>query len=172
MSGALATIGATAAVAGAVSEILGLGGGGVTLGEVTFADLALPPKMTWGGQQRLIRHVAPGGVVVISSLGPDWQPIRWTGVLEGSLASAQARQLYAMMLAAQAIPLVWLDQVWSVIIQQFYADDTTIGWVPYRIACAVSADPALIVGGLIATLADQVTADISAAALYSGAITS
>ncbi len=172
MSGVLAASGASAAVAGAVAEILGLGGSIVTLGEAIFADLALPPKMTWGGQQRLIRHVAPGGVVVISSLGPDWQPIRWTGVLEGSLASAQARQLYAMMLAAQAIPLSWMAQQWIVVIQDFYADDTTAGWVPYRITCAVSADPSQLTGPSQPTLSDQVSGDASNAASYAGSITS
>lgn len=65
-----------------------------------------------------------------------------------------------MMLAARAVPLVWLDQLWMVVIQEFSADDTTIGWVPYRIACAVSADPSQIVGLDDPTLWDQVQADI------------
>lgn len=148
-------------IAGAVSEVLGFGGDYVTLDGELFTELALPPKMTWGGQQRLVRHIAPGGVVVMSSLGPDWRPIRWGGVLEGPDASSRAKQLYAMMLAAQAVPLVWLDQLWMVVIQEFSADDTTIGWVPYRITCAVSADPSQIVGPDDPTLSDQVQADIN-----------
>jgi hypothetical protein len=159
-------VSAAVGIAGAVSEILGLGGGEVTLGSVTFSDLALPPNMTWGGQQRLVRHVAPGGVVVISSLGPDWKPICWGGVIEGPDASARAKQLYAMMLAAQAIPLAWLDQLWVVVIQEFFADDATTGWVPYRIRCAVSADPSQIAGPGDPTLLDQVQGDISAALAF------
>lgn len=158
MSGLLST---AVGIAGAVSEILGLGGEDVTLGDMTFGALALPPKMTWGGQQRLVRHVAPGGVVVISSLGPNWQPLRWSGILEGPDASRRAKQLYAMMLAAQAIPLAWLDQLWIVVIEEFSADDTTIGWTPYRITCAVSADPSQIAGSDDPTLSDQVQGDIS-----------
>ena len=165
-------VSAAVGIAGAVSEILGLGGGEVTLGGATFADLALPSRMTWGGQQRLVRHVAPGGVVVMSSLGPDWKPISWSGVIEGPGASSQAKLLYAMMLAAQAVPLAWLDQLWVVVIQEFYADDTTIGWVPYRIACAVSADPSQIAGPDEPTLSDHVSGDMSDAASYAGAITS
>jgi len=156
-------VSAAIGIAGAVSEILGLGGGEVTLGGATFADLALPSRMTWGGQQRLVRHVAPGGVVVMSSLGPDWKPICWSGVIEGPGASSRAKLLYAMMLGAQAVPLAWLDQLWVVVIQEFYADDTTIGWVPYRIACAVSADPSQLGGPGDPTLLDQVQGDISAA---------
>jgi hypothetical protein len=152
-----------AGLAGAVSEILGLGGGDVTLGGETFNDLAVPPKMTWGGWQRLVRHVAPGGAVVISSLGPDWRPIRWSGILEGPNATSRAKQLYAMMLAAQAVPLAWLDQLWVVLIQEFSADDATIGWVPYQITCAVSADPSQIIGPDDPTLLDQVQADVSSA---------
>jgi len=156
-------VSAAVGIAGAVSEVLGLGGGEVTLGGATFADLALPSRMTWGGHQRLVRHVAPGGLVVMSSLGPDWKPICWSGVIEGPGASARAKLLYAMMLAAQALPLAWLDQLWVVMIQEFYADDTTIGWVPYRIACTVSADPSQLAGPGEPTLLDQVQGDISAA---------
>jgi hypothetical protein len=154
-------VSAAAGIAGAVSEILGLGGGDVTLGGATFTDLALPWKMTWGGHQRLVRHVAPGGVVVMSSLGPDWKPICWSGVIEGPGASARAKLLYAMMLSAQAIPLAWLDQLWIVVIQEFCADDTTIGWVPYRITCAVSADPSQIARPGEPPLSNQVQADIN-----------
>lgn len=159
-------VSAAVGIVGAVSEVLGLGGGEVTLGGTTFADLALPSRMTWGGQQRLVRHVAPGGVVVMSSLGPDWKPICWSGVIEGPGATARAKLLYAMMLAAQALPLAWLDQLWIVVIQEFCADDTTIGWVPYRIVCAVSADPSQLAGPSEPTPLDQVQGDISAALVF------
>lgn len=142
----LSTVATIGGIGGALSEILGTDQTNVTLGEITFSGIALPGAMRWGGRQRLSRQQAPGGAVLVTDLGTTWEPIAWQGTFEGPGAAKQAQQVYAAMKTGKPLVLAWLDQQWLVVIRQFAADDTTTGWVPYRITCEVLADASAFAG--------------------------
>lgn len=160
----LAVAATAAGVAGAVSEILGADQPSMTLGPVTFTGLELPAHMEWGGRLLGGSQRAPDGRIVANTLGVHCLDPHWHGIFEGPTASARAKTLYALMRAAQPLPLSWLDQTWVVLIREFAAADITGGFVRYRIRCEVIADPSQIDGPPAPpSLADQITSDISSA---------
>ncbi len=160
----LSTVASIGGIGGAVSEILGTDQTNVTLGDISLSGIALPAAMKWGGRQRLNRQQAPGGSVLVTDLGTEWQPIGWNGTFEGPDAPRQAQQVYAAMKASKPLVLAWLDQQWLVVIREFSADDTTTGWVPYRIACEVLADASTFAGPAAPpSLGEQIIGDINSA---------
>jgi len=169
MSGALGTVARAAGVAGAVNGILGLVQTNVYLGDITFYGIQVPEQITWGGTQRLVRHVAPGGAVTISQMGIDYPQLQWSGVFEGASAATFSRRLYLMMVGGELQQLSWLDKGYTVVVREFAADDQKDNWVPYRITVDILYDnlfgPPAGKGsprGLIATL----MADLKTALAY------
>jgi hypothetical protein len=122
---------------GAVTQDFGAGDSSVTLGDITFSQTEVPPQITWSGIQRLVRHVAPGGVIVVDALGIDYPPIEWEGIFEGSDASDRAQHLHALMQMGQEVTLSWLDQSYQVVVKQASFDHRTVGWIPYHVRCEV-----------------------------------
>jgi len=160
LSSVVATV---AGIGGTVSDLLG-GGTTVTLGGFVFKDIQVPATMRWGVRQRIVRQRLPGGVIVANMNGPDWPPIAWRGILEGPQAVRQAQQLYTMTKAGQPLQLSWMSQVFIVAIESFVADDTTTGWVPYKISCQVLADASQINGPPAPpSLAQQILGNVNAA---------
>lgn len=113
--------------------------GDVTLGDFGFLQAEVPAQITWAGCQRIVRHVAPGGTVVMSVMGIDYPPIGWQGVLEGPDASDRAQHLYALMSLGQEVTLAWLDQSYKVVVREVRFDHQHISWIPYHIECEVKS---------------------------------
>jgi len=59
--------------AGLIGELLGVDKDDVTLGSFVFDanSVEVPGEMPWGVKQQTARHLLPGGVVVIQSMGAD-----------------------------------------------------------------------------------------------------
>lgn len=167
MSGALGSVARVAGIAGAVNSVIGLVRTNVYLGDVTFFGIQVPEQITWGGAQRTVRHVMPGGAVVMSQLGIDYPQISWSGVFEGAAASTFARRLYLMMAGADLQQLSWLDKSYTVAVSRFEASDERENWVRYQITLDILYDnlfgPPAGRGGRVWGLLGSVLSDLKSA---------
>ena len=111
------------------------------LGPVLFQGFELPARIPLGGTQRLAIHRLADGSRVIDVLGPDDANIGWSATLAGPLAPARARMLDALRRAGQRLALSFGEWSANVIVSAFTAEANVAGWIPYRIACTVTADP-------------------------------
>jgi hypothetical protein len=134
------------------------------LGPVAFHDFELPPRIAFGGAQRLAVHDLPGGARVIDAMGADNAPIAWRGVFSGPDAAARARLLDLLREQGLPLPLAWDAFAYLVVIAAFEAIYERPNWVPYRIACAVLLDEAQAAEMLAAPLAATLLADLGLAA--------
>lgn len=112
----------------------------LSLGDVLFADLEVPERITFGGGQQLVVHKLVGGTRVVDAMGRDDLPLRWSGTFMGKDALSRARYLDAMRIAGQAVPLVWSELLYTVVVARFEADFEREWMIPYRIICEVVAD--------------------------------
>ncbi len=133
------------------------------LGPVTFRSFELPPRIGFGGAQRLTVHRLPGGARVIDAMGPDDAAIAWSGAFSGSDAADRARALDVLRADGQPLSLAWDAFAYLVVIAQFEASYERPNWVPYRIACTVLADQTQVAAALATPLATTVAADLTAA---------
>ena len=113
----------------------------LVLGPVVFEGFELPAHITVGGRQRLAVHRLADGSRVVDVLGPDESDIAWTGVLSGPLAAIRAQTIDALRLAGTPLDLSFGAWFAPVVVSAFSADANLSGWVPYRIACTVLAEP-------------------------------
>ena len=159
--GPLASVGGKlSSVFNAASAIFGVSDG-LTLGEVTFASIELPSIIKWGGKQRIIENVLPGGKVILHSMGVAFPPLTWTGYFEGIGAIGRSRQLYSMLNDGKERRLTWNDRAYTVIIEEFGADDSQTNWIPYAITCRVLRDETLNGNGPPKSLLGQLVSDVS-----------
>jgi hypothetical protein len=150
-------------IAGALGAVAGLlfgGGGSVTLGSVTFQSFEVPERLTWGSEQRVIKHLMPGGNRVYDILGADDAPIEWSGIFNGANAQSRARQVDAICKAGKTVTLSWLGESRTVIVESFSCDTTFGGWLlPYRIKCCVMPtrpQSGLFGGGLLGSFGQDI----------------
>ena len=133
------------------------------LGPVTFQSFELPPRIGFGGEQRLAVHRLPGGARVIDAMGPDDAPIAWSGAFSGPDAADRARLLDLLRAEGLPLPLAWDAFAYLVVIASFEASYERPNWVPYRLACVVLADQTQVATALAASLVSTVAADLGAA---------
>lgn len=137
MSGAL-----TAALGTLTTRLL-------TLGPVSFQNFSVPERIRHGTRQQLTIHRLPGGDRVIDTLGVDYAPIAWDGLLLGAGAQTQRAQLTAMLASGRPLDLWWGDQVHTVILAQleFSSQDGSSfadfgpAQIRYHIVCEVLPPP-------------------------------
>ncbi len=139
-------------------------GGSVSLGPIVFTGFEVPSRINFGGTQQLVVHKFPGGARVIDSLGDDPARPEWKGCFTGPAAAARARQVNAMRLAAQPVPLSFGPFTAQVVIKRFAASYERNGyWIPYSITCEV-LPPQMDGGGVgDAALAGLIGADAAGA---------
>lgn len=134
------------------------------LGPVAFHGFELPPRIGFGGEQRLAVHRLPGGARVIDAMGQDDAPILWSGAFSGPDAAARARTLDLLRAEGLPLPLAWDAFAYLVVIAAFEARYERPNWVPYRIACTVLIDQTQAVTMLAAPLVSMLAGDLAAAA--------
>lgn len=110
------------------------------LGPVSFASFELPPRIGFGGAQKLAVHTLPGGARVIDAMGRDDADIVWSGAFSGSDAADRARLLDVLRVEGGVLPLAWEAFCYLVVIRRFEASYQSAAWVPYRITCTVVED--------------------------------
>lgn len=130
MSGSLGILGTIGAAI--------LGGSPLVLGGMVFLDFALPPRITYGGQQQLTIHKLPGGSRVIDRMGDDPVAVTWGGLFLGPFAAMQRNQLEAMRVAGQPVPLAWGDRACVVIVADARYDEEHLSRrIAYQVTCVL-----------------------------------
>jgi hypothetical protein len=138
------------------------------LGPVRFEKFELPPRIFFGGAQRMAVHALPGGVRVIDALGRDDADIVWSGAFSGSDAAERARLLDLLRAEGGVWPLAWDAFAYEVVIAAFEAEYQHANWVPYRVVCKVVLDLAQAAVLAVADLAGSVLADLTQAGPLAG----
>jgi hypothetical protein len=136
---------------------------GLLLGLVQFESFEVPARISWGGRQRLAVHLLPGGGRVIDAMGRDDARITWSGVFTGGDGGARARLLDVMRGDGGVWPLSWDAFFYSVVISEFQANFEHANWIPYRVACTVLRDELEAAVDGLASLAADLTGDLTAA---------
>jgi hypothetical protein len=141
---------------------------GVLLGSIQFVEREIPDFVPWGGKQQLAIHKLLGGTRVIDAMGPDPNPIKWSGNLYATkahpLPSVRARQIDAMRKAGAQVSLTWGSFNYLVVVQEFQAIYKHEWQIAYTITCEVVTDnPAQSVGKSV-TLDQTIVNDFNAIA--------
>ena len=137
------------------------------LGDFTFTNMGIPNKIPLGGEQRLVIHELVGGTRIVDAMGKSFDPIKWTGLLMGTDALANAKFLDQVRKQGKALPLFWSSLNYTVIIQQFLFDYEREYQIPYIITCVVIADAADQQTAALPANVDQTIQNDAAAALNS-----
>ncbi len=133
------------------------------LGGIVFQKFEIPPKINFGGVQRIAKHNLIGVNRVIDAMGPVEDDIEWAGRFRALGAVARATALDQMRADGAQVPLIWGGMYRMVVVEHFEADFMKLYEIPYRINCAVAANPTLQAFGLLsAALDDVIGADIGA----------
>ena len=130
------------------------------LGGIAFREFEIPEKISYGTKQRLEIHKLVGGARVIDTLGPDPEPIRWSGRFRGADAASRARDLEALAASGRVVGLSWGGFSYQVVVATFSADYERFYEIPYQINCEV--DTGGNSGASPGTLTELVAADLSA----------
>jgi hypothetical protein len=113
----------------------------IILGGFVFQSLEIPEKVPFGGSQAYAKHRLLGGSRVIQAMGPDDRDITWSGRFQSFDAWSRARQVDAMRLAGQPVPLVIDSEFRLVLISEFLPDYERAYQVPYSITCVIVNAP-------------------------------
>jgi hypothetical protein len=105
------------------------------LGSVVFENFELPPKVNFGGIQRLVTHTLGDGRRIVDRLGPDDSDIQFQGTFSGPNAVNKASVLDAMRTSGHRVTLSWGTLFFPVIVRRFSANFENSYWIPYAITC-------------------------------------
>jgi hypothetical protein len=140
----------------------------VTLGGVPFQDFEVPERIAFGGAQRLAVNQLIGGGRVVNSLGVDDGEIVFSGIFSGSDAAGRVQALDLLRTTGTAVPFIWGDFFYIVVVAQFIVEYAKPWWMPFAVRCVVVTDPVAALGSAVAPLTDLVSGDISNAISFSG----
>jgi hypothetical protein len=140
----------------------------LTLGGVPLRDMEVPEAISFGGKQRLAVQDLLGGGRVVQALGLDDGLISFSGIFSGADAVARAQYFDGARAIGAAIPLVWDQFFYIVVIQSFSAEYRKNILIPFNITCAVVSDPLANLAIETAAVFNLVSEDLSSAAGLSG----
>ena len=133
------------------------------LGPVAFTSLEVPPRINFGGVQRLAVHRLYNGQRVIDALGRDDADISFAGTFSGTDASMRARLVDELRVSGLPLPLTWDVFFYTVLIAKFEANYENPAWIPYRLTCTVLRDEASATINATLSVAADVAADSATA---------
>src|SRR5476649_1984517 len=90
-----------------------------TLGAETFQEFEIPESIPLGGAQQLVIHKLPGGARVIQPMGPDDDPIQWSGLFLGATALDRARAIDLMRVQGMPQQLAFFEFRYKVVVKSF-----------------------------------------------------
>lgn len=115
----------------------------LTLGDFTFQDMEVPESIPFHSAQKLAIKKMVGGMRQIDALGPDPDPITWSGYFFptqfGDSALDRARAVAEIRDAGLPVDLMWDELFFSVYIQNFNPD-YRFARIPYSITLVVLED--------------------------------
>lgn len=119
----------------------------LTLDDFVFADFEIPEEIPFGGEHTLARKQLLGGRRQIDAMGPDDEPIEWSGRFRGPHAEARARALDTKRRAGKALKLTWGAFTYTVVIRRFRPLYQRGGLeIPYSLALEVVDTPSADAG--------------------------
>ncbi|KAA0685998.1 hypothetical protein DTW90_34495 [Neorhizobium sp. P12A] len=130
------------------------------LGNITFQGFEIPEAINFGGRQETKVHKLLGGQRVVDTMGPDPDPVRWSGQFRGPDAMERAQSLDALRASGAQIPLYYLSTFVTVVISEFQANPNRPYEIPYRITCTVVDDN---VNGPLGVIVNGIDAIVSSA---------
>lgn len=137
MSGALLAFSVGLEAVSAIGQLDFGATGAVVLGDFVFAGFEVPPHISFGGKQAMTVHRLPGGERVVDLLGPDDHSLTWSGAFLDGPPTVRVQQLDQMRSDGQPLPLTWGNFFYTVLIEDFAADERVSGPLAYRISCLV-----------------------------------
>src|SRR6185503_19125710 len=133
---------------------------GVLLGSVQFVDREVPDRIRFPTKQMLAIHRQLGGARVIDAMGPDPEPISWSGLFFGPSAGTRAREVQQICDSGQEVSLSWGSFSYQVMVAKFEGDYKHEWEVRYSISCEVIGSGS---SGASFTLDQSVSQDFSSA---------
>lgn len=135
---------------------------GFSIGGVTLDSWETPEQICLTAAQKLNKHVLIGGQRQIDAMGPDPDPIKWSGRARGANATGDMMAIRAMTIAGAAVPLTWNQFYFLVIIKRFDPHyQRPIEWT-YEIEVEIVDDPMADSGAVgSASLDSLVGSDLS-----------
>lgn len=111
------------------------------LGEVAFFGTEVPEQLLGlGGREAIAVHEFPGGTRTIQPFGAFPTPIRWNGILTGSLALERSVQIDRMRVSGQQVPLIYGPFYWLGYVQSFIPEPRHEWLVPYKLVFQPEVD--------------------------------
>jgi len=140
----------------------------LVIGGISLSDWEIPERINFGGKQRVAIHTLIGGTRVVDAMGPDPDPVTWSGRFRGPSATSRAQALDAMRAAGAEVPLFYLSTFVTVVITEFRAEPERYYEVPYTITCTVVSDTINdALGPVVPGLDSIVSTALSVAAAFS-----
>lgn len=140
----------------------------LTLGDFTFADTEIPESITMPTKQKVVVHRQIGGGRVIDTLGVDYDPMSWSGLLLGSDAMDRADIIQDMVEAGLPVTLDWSEYQYQVLVTEFRAEFEREYQIPYTIVCEILQDMANpLIGNASDSFDDLINGDMTTASTYS-----
>jgi len=141
----------------------------VVLGGIAFEAWEVPNKLPFGIKQHHVVHRLMGGQRVVDAMGPDPDPISWTGRLRGPNAMARAMMFRSLAAEGSELELFWNGLAFLVLITDFKPVAEREFEIPYTMTVEVVEDLDAPIGGLISSLDSVIGADLQqAASIVSG----
>lgn len=119
----------------------------IQLGAFEFVGQAVPQSIKIGGTQNLAVHQLVGGKRIIDAMGPQPEPLSWSGWLVGEQAMEQYLYLNALRAQGKELAFSFGDLSYQVVVSSFTADFQRRYQMPYTITLEVVTDESLK-GGL------------------------
>lgn len=110
---------------------------GVLLGSIQFQNREIPDTMKAGSKQMLAIHRVMGGNRVIDAIGPDFPPIKWSGLFYGANAMARARACDELCRSGAEVNLYFGSNAYLVVVEDFDYNYKHEWEVRYSISCQV-----------------------------------
>lgn len=121
-------------------ETLLFGSDPLILDTIVFADFEIPERINWGGTQKIVSHLLPGGERVFDIMGRDEEPIAWSGIFLGRQAIPDAIALDVLRSRGKVVQLNWGTLSYTVVVESFSAEYRLKFHIPYKISCKILRD--------------------------------
>lgn len=110
------------------------------LGGIGFQEFEIPEEIHAGGDQAVMVRKYPGGVRTVDTMGPDDDPITWSGTFFDQNAMARCQQIDVMRRQGQPVTVSWAAYQYQVIVQSFKWTFKHFWQIDYTISLLVIQD--------------------------------
>lgn len=144
----------------------------IILDGIEFEGFELPESLAFGGNQALVTHKMIGGARIIDAMGPDDEPITWSGRFLDEFAAEKAFRVDLLRRSGREVRLEVpaASRAYRVVVSSFKAEMQRPYLFPYTIAVEIIEDLVAGTGGQDSwSLEQEVQASIDACEAYAAA---